>query len=154
MSKELRIILLVLLGVFVIIQIIPANRPQNENPGDYDFFEANNVPDNIEQLIRSSCFDCHSQEVKYPWYSYVAPVSWIVSRDVRMGRTHLDFSKWNKLEKRDRIKMASEIGEEVEEGTMPMAIYILMHAEADLSQEQRESILVWSEQFAEQLFEE
>ena len=59
----------------------------------------------------------------------------------------------NELKKRDQIKMASEIGEEVEEGTMPMAIYILMHSEADLSQDQRESILVWSEQFAEQLFE-
>ncbi len=154
MSKELKIILLVLLGIAVVIQFIPSNRPANNPPEGYDFFEANNVPANVEGLIRASCFDCHSQEVNYPWYAYVAPVSWLVSRDVRVGRSHLDFSNWGQLEIKDKLKLAGEIGEEVDMGTMPMAIYVFMHREAHLDRKTRDSIVEWSEALAEQAFGE
>ena len=152
MSKELKVILLILLGIAVIIQFIPSNRPLNDPPEGYDFFEANNVPADVEALIRTSCFDCHSQEVNYPWYAYVAPVSWLVSRDVRVGRSHLDFSNWDQLEIKDKLKLAGEIGEEVDMGTMPMAIYVFIHREADLDRETRDQIVEWSEALAEQAF--
>lgn len=154
MRKQFKVILLVLLGLIVIIQFIPANLPENEPDLGYNFFNTYAVPGEVETLLRESCFDCHSQEVRYPWYSYIAPVSWLVSRDVRMGRANLDFSRWHDLEKKDKIKMAGELGEEVEIGTMPMSIYIIMHKEADLSTEQRELILTWSEELAEKIFEE
>ena len=154
MKRILKFILLFLLGIIILIQFIPSNRPLNEPDPAYDFFAAYDVPADIEEMVRASCFDCHSQEVKYPWYAWVAPVSWLVSRYVRDGRSHLDYSKWNELEKKDKIKMAGEIGEEVEMGEMPMPIYIIMHSNADLDQAKRERIMQWSEDLAEKIFEE
>lgn len=154
MSRQLKIILLALLGIFVGIQLFPSGRPANSPVEGYDFFSRYQVPREVEQLIRTSCFDCHSQEVNYPWYAHVAPISWLVSRDVRNGRSHLDFSNWASLEKKEKIQLAGEIGEEVEDGIMPMAIYVYMHSEAMLDQDQRDLIVEWAEGLAEQIFEE
>lgn len=153
MSKQLKTILLVLAGILVIIQFFPSKLPDNNPAPGYDFFVAHKVPGEIEEIIRSSCFDCHSQEVKYPWYSYVAPTSWLVSRDVRIGRGNLDFSNWEKMSKKDQIVLAEEIGEEVIMGSMPMPIYGLMHREARLDTTQRQKIADWSEELAERVFE-
>lgn len=153
MSKELRIILLSLLGLFIILQLIPQRRPANQ-PSEFDFFTANEVPEAVEKMIRTSCFDCHSQEVDYPWYSYVAPASWLVIKDVRHGRANLDFSKWNELSKRDKLSALDEIGDEVGHGGMPMPIYTLMHGDAKLTQAERDKIIDWADELAEKVFEE
>jgi len=153
MLKKLKITLLILLVIFGIMQIIPSERPINEADINYDFFSANEVPENIEKMIRTSCFDCHSQEVRYPWYSYVAPVKWLVNRDVRFGRANLDFSKWDELDKKDKLKVIGEIEEEVDMEIMPMKIYLNMHSDARLSAEDRENIIEWTEDLAEKVFE-
>ena len=80
-----------------------------------------------EELARRACYDCHSNETKWPWYAHVAPVSWLVAHDVHEAREHLNFSEWDK-EQRD----ADEATHEVEEGEMPLAIYTLLHPEARL----------------------
>lgn len=154
MPKSLKIILLILLGLFIVIQLIPSDRPANEPADTFSFFRAYDVPQDVEKILRESCFDCHSQEVRYPWYSYVAPVSWLVSRDVRIGRANLDFSRWNELEKKEKIKLASEIGEEVDIESMPMPIYLVLHRNAVLDEGERQLILSWSEELAEKMFEE
>ncbi len=154
MKKKLKIILIVLLVAFVVIQFIPSSRPDNQPANGQDIFEITDIPSDIGLILKNACYDCHSQAVKYPWYSYVAPVSWLVARDVKMGREHLDFGKWGELTKRKQIKVLAEIAEEVEEGNMPMPIYINMHPEADLTDEQRKLIISWSEQLAEKIFEE
>ena len=153
MSKELKIILLALAGIFVLIQFIPANKPANE-PSDYDFFASNMVPADIELMIRTSCFDCHSQEVKYPWYAHIAPSSWLVARDIRHGRHHLDLSKWNDLDKRKKLDALDEISDEVKHGDMPMPIYTIIHTDAKLTQEQRNKLIDWADDLAEKVFEE
>ncbi len=153
MSRKLRIILLVLLAVFVIIQIIPVNRPANE-PTNYNFFTANNVPEDMEIMIRNACFDCHSHEVNYPWYAYVAPVSWKVASDVKEGRQNLDFSNWNKLDKRKKLNALDEIGDEVGHGEMPLKIYTVIHSDARLTEADRDRIVLWTDELAEKVFEE
>ncbi|MCB2219905.1 MAG: heme-binding domain-containing protein [Bacteroidetes bacterium] len=153
MGKELRIILLVLLAAFIVIQLIPANRPVNEQ-GNYDFFVENEVPEDVEEIIRNACYDCHSQEVYYPWYAYVAPASWQVAKDVRHGRNNLDFSKWNQFDKREKLNLLDEIGDEVGEGGMPLTIYTIIHPEAKLTIAERERVVNWSESLAEKVFEE
>jgi hypothetical protein len=154
MSKRLKGVLLILLGIFVVLQLIPSNRPANETPQDYDFFVRYEVPAEVEDLIRNSCYDCHSQEVSYPWYAYVAPSSWLVARDVREGRSNLDFSNFDRMDKKDRIRVAGEISEEVEEGTMPMAIYTFIHGSARLEETDRNRLIEWSDNLAEKIFDE
>jgi hypothetical protein len=152
MKKILKLIFFVLVVLFLIIQIIPSGMPDNEPMEGKSILELTDVPIETETLLRNACFDCHSQEVKFPWYSHVAPVSWLVARDINVGREHLDFSQWGDMSKRERIKALGEISEEVENGSMPMPIYITLHPEADLTPEQRESIIMWTEEAAEDLF--
>lgn len=154
MKKIFKILIIVLLVAFVIIQFFPSGRPPNNAVVGQDVFEIIEIPVEVGTLIKNACYNCHSQAVKYPWYSYVAPISWLVSRDVKMGREHIDFGKWGGLTKRKQIKALGEIAEEIEDGNMPMPIYISMHSEADLTDEQRELIVNWAEQLAEKILEE
>lgn len=154
MKKFLKILLIILLAALVIIQFIPSGRPANQPVVGQDIFEIVEIPAEVGTLLKNACYDCHSQAVKYPWYSYVAPVSWLIARDVNIGRQHLDFGKWEELTKRKQIKVLGEIAEEVEDGYMPMQIYIILHSEAKLSIDQRELIVTWSEQLAEKTLED
>ena len=147
-------ILLGILGISLIIQLIPANLPEVMEVNNDDLLLNNSVPENIEWILQSSCYDCHSNETIYPWYSYVAPASFLVSRDTRKGRKHLNFSEWQSLSKSDKAKALDEIGEEVAEGEMPMKIYPITHPDARLSDEQRTSIVAWAEEFADKLYSE
>ena len=142
-----------LLALFVIIQLFPSGRQANNPISGQDLFENTDVPGDAGHLLKTACYDCHSQHVRYPWYSYVAPVSWLVAKDVNMGREHLDFGKWAELSRREKIKVLGEVSEIVEDGFMPMQIYITMHSEADLTEEQRDIIVDWADAYAEEILE-
>lgn len=148
-----KLIWITLIGLVIVIQLIPSGRPAiiDENPND--LFQNNQIPDSVENLVKAACYDCHSNESKFPWYAYVAPVSWLVNRDINIGREHMNFSDWESFSKVDKAKYLGELAEEVEDGVMPMPIYILMHPEAKLTVKQREMIVGWSDEFAESLFE-
>ena len=148
-----RIIWISLIAIFVIIQLFPADRPEVVENNPQDLFVNNQIPDSVGLILKDACYDCHSNETVYPWYAYVAPVSWLVAQDTWMGREHLNFSEWESYDKMDKAKQLGDIAEEVEDGAMPMPIYILMHPEAKLTLKQRETLMDWSDSFAEQLFE-
>lgn len=139
--------------IFIIIQLVPNKLPEVKGDNPADFLVNNEVPEEFEAILRASCYDCHSNETHYPWYSYVAPVSWLVKRDTEHGRGHLNFSEWQTFEKADMAEAYYEIADEVGEGEMPMKIYPLMHSEAKLTDEQRQSIVAWAEAAAEKLYE-
>ena len=103
-------------------------------------------------MLKTSCYDCHSNQTVYPWYSSVAPVSWLVIRDTKEGRKELNFSNWEKYSKMDKAKLLDDISEEVEESEMPMPIYFIMHSDAKLSKENRDELVKWSQDYAENLF--
>lgn len=146
-------ILWVLLGLFLIFQLVPADRPEVIADNPNDLLNNNDVPVSIESILRTSCYDCHSNETVYPWYAYVAPVSFLISRDTKEGRGDLNFSNWEKLDKIEKAEMLDEIAEEVGEGEMPMEIYPIIHRDAKLTDKQREEIVMWAEEMAESLFE-
>ncbi len=141
------------MALFVLIQLIPSGRPEVIADNPSDLLINNEIADSIVHLLRTSCYDCHSNETVYPWYAYVAPVSWLVSRDVRVGRQNLNLSDWNSFSKRDMLKYLDEMGEEVDDGQMPMVIYPLTHPQAKLSRQDRDMFLEWTEDFAEIVFE-
>lgn len=150
----LKKLILVVLAVFFLIQFIPADLPAVIEVNDKDIITNNSLPDDISILIRETCYDCHSNETVYPWYSYVAPVSFLVSQDIRMGREHLNFSEWESLSKLDKAEVLDDLVEEVEEGEMPLKKYVFLHPRARLSDEDRERFIVWAEDFAEKIFED
>lgn len=147
-----KIIWIVLIAIVVILQLIPSVRPEVIEVNKSDLLANNKVPDSVAYLLKTACYDCHSNETVYPWYSYVAPVSWLVARDTRLGRDEMNFSDWESNDKMRKAKFLSDIVDVVSDGTMPMAIYPLMHPEAKLKRSDRQMIVDWADSHAESLF--
>jgi hypothetical protein len=141
-----------LLGALVLIQFVPASYPETADVNENDLIIAMDVEEDVGQLLRASCYDCHSNETHYPWYSYVAPAKWLVIRDVEQGRSNLNFSEWDTLKARDKVKLLDEMAEEVDDGTMPMPIYTFIHRGAALDESDKKMFTEWTEQAMNDLF--
>jgi hypothetical protein len=126
--------------VFVGIQLVPVDR---ENPAGGKPFDA---PANVQAIVRRACFDCHSNETVWPWYSYVAPVSWLVAHDVNEGREHLDLSRFADMSEDKRSAKADEMAEEAENDAMPPSQYLIMHKGAKLSAEDKKVLRAWADE--------
>lgn len=148
-----RIIWFTLIALVIIIQFIPSGRPRTIEANPDDLLVNNPMPDSVTRLLKAACYDCHSNQSRYPWYAYVAPVSWLVSRDVRIGREQFNFSHWETYSKMDQAKILGEMADEIESGTMPMPIYVLMHPDAKLSAAERDKLIWWTDEYSESLFE-
>jgi len=122
----------------IVIQFIPVKRT---NPASISEIDA---PADVKAIFRNSCFDCHSNETVWPWYSYVAPASWLLVSDVNEGRENLNFSNWGNLDRSKQTKLREEIWEEIREERMPLWQYRILHPGSKLSQEQKNLIRNWS----------
>jgi len=144
MKKRLKIIGSVAVLAFVALQF--AN-PSHQNPPvapGRDVLASNAPPASVALSLKNACYDCHSFETKWPWYSYVAPVSWYVVRDVNAARATLNFSDWPHDDARRVRKRWKHIAEEVENGEMPMPNFARMHSEARLTEQQRAELVKWA----------
>ena len=137
MSKRGKILLVIALVLFA-IQLVPVPR---ENPPVTAEIQA---PDQVQSLLERSCYDCHSNHTVWPWYSQVAPVSWLVYRDVKKARDELNFSLWDEYTDRRRDHKLEEIEEKVSEGEMPLKIYLPLHPDARLSDADRQTLIDWA----------
>jgi len=136
MIKKLLIAVAVLL---VGIQLIPVDRSNPPVTMDVSADEA------AAKILRRSCYDCHSNETVWPWYSFVAPVSWLVSGDVEEAREHVNFSQWDQYDEKRVGKIKEEIVDEVGNQAMPLKIYLVMHREAQVSAADFQTIKKWAE---------
>ena len=124
--------------VFIIIQFVPVNRTNPPIEGDF------RPPAKVVSVLRRACYDCHSNETVWPWYSRVAPVSWVIARDVHEGRAALNFSTWNRLSAKKQAEAIHESWKEVAEGEMPTWFYVALHPEARLSPADQSVLQEWS----------
>lgn len=125
------------LALFLAIQLVPVER---SNPVVVADLEA---PPEVEAVLRTACYDCHSSETRWPWYSYVAPVSWVVAHDVEEARSEMSFSDWGALDPREQLELKQDMWEEVEKGAMPLKKYVVLHARARLDEEQKRLLRDW-----------
>jgi len=95
-------------------------------------------------VIQRACQNCHSQNTKWPWYSHVAPVSWLLARDVQQARSHMNLSRWQEYSSEERLGLLSEIGSAVRNREMPKQRYLLLHPEARLTDKERLQIYAWT----------
>ena len=95
-------------------------------------------------LVQRACQNCHSQNTEWPWYSHVAPVSWLLARDVQQARSHMNLSQWQDYSTDDRLRLLSAIGSAVRNHVMPPQRYLLLHPEARLNGEERQEIYRWT----------
>jgi len=134
-----KIILIVIVGLFIVLQLIPLNQT---NP---PVIQDASASSDIKTILQTSCYDCHSNETKWPWYSRIAPGSFLITRDVVEGRKHLNFSEFSDLDAFDSTDIADEIIEVLDEGEMPILPYLLLHPGASLSDSQVEALKGWAE---------
>lgn len=140
-KKNIIRVLIGLVVIFIAIQFVSVEKTNPPVTGEMK------LPPEIKTVMQRSCYDCHSNETVWPWYSKVAPVSWLVSKDVVEGREELNFSEWDKYTDKRRTKKIKEIWNEVEEGEMPMLIYTFTHRDAVLSDKDKELIKNWVNSF-------
>ena len=150
--KKIRIILISLAGILIILQFIPAHVPGNSAVNNGDLILNGNASQ-VADLLKNTCYDCHSNQVDFPWYAKVAPASWLLARDIKEGKEHLNFSEWEEYSKRNKIGKLESIQEEVTSGAMPLKVYTLMHKDARLSTAQREAIKAWTEELTNRIME-
>ena len=132
--------------VLILIQII---QPRRTNPPVIASrsLEAHvEVPPDVHAVLKRSCYDCHSSETVWPWYSHVAPVSWYVINDVNTGRSHVNFQNWeaqvNEQEGKEHLGLVCKL---IREGKMPPADYRVMHKGTDVSPAETSAVCAWSQ---------
>jgi hypothetical protein len=122
-----------LVALFATIQLVPYGRDHVNAPV---VAEPSWDSPRTRELAKRACFDCHSNEVRWPWYSYVAPISWIVQRDVEDGRAELNFSEWHRPQREAR-----DAAEVVADGEMPLRSYLWTHSGARLDERERAELV-------------
>jgi hypothetical protein len=135
-----RRVALTALAIGVAIQFVPILR---DNPPVTA--PLTKAPADVAAMLHRACYNCHSSETIWPWYSYVAPVSWLVARDVHQGRRHLDFSAWSGYTPAVRLKRLASISTLVTEQDMPPWFYRPLHQEAALSPDDIERLVAWAD---------
>src|ERR1700722_4692509 len=123
MKKILKWIFVALVVVFVLLQLTnPAGPPP---PVVLDLMATNPPPPAIAAMLHAACYDCHSYETKWPWYSHVAPVSWLVVSDVNDGRKNLNLSEWPAGDPKRAAKRLENMSEKIGYGEMPLKKYTM-----------------------------
>lgn len=138
MGRMLKYGFLLLVIAFIGIQFIDVDKTNPQVTADLQ------APPEVKRILHSACYDCHSNETRWPFYSKVAPISWFIADDVTEGRAKLNFSNWENLfsEKQDELK--NKIWKEVNEDEMPMNSYTYMHPDAKLDLTQKNIIKKWA----------
>lgn len=126
--------------VFILMQPISPIHMDKTNPPVRSDIPA---PHTVKPIMRKACYDCHSHETTWPWYSHVAPVSWLLESDVQEGRRELNFSEWSAYPSHTRDAKLKEIYEELQEEAMPPWYYSLMHPGARLAPGERNVMMNW-----------
>ena len=137
-------IALIIGAILVLIQLY---RPAKTNPpvDEAKTLSANTqMPSDVKEMLDRSCADCHTYNTAWPKYSYVAPVSWLVTDDVNEGRRHVNFSEWGSYSAQRQQSKLEDICNEVKDGGMPLRQYTWLHKGSALNQQQREAVCSWT----------
>lgn len=138
MRRALKMLGLGVVAFLIVAQLVPIDRTNPPVENDVG------APPEVDRVLRAACYDCHSNETAWPWYSRVAPVSWLLAYDVKEGRRELNFSTWHRYDAGRRGKKLKEIVETLNDGEMPPWYYAMMHPQARLAEPDRQALLAWA----------
>ena len=136
MKKLTLLALLIFIGIQFIPMDVPAEVPTKAE-------EELQAPENVQAILKRSCFDCHSNHTTFPWYSNIAPVSWFTKHHVEEGREHMNFSTWEKYDDEKKLKYLQKIPKAIK-SKMPLPSYLLIHKEAKLSEADKKALTTWA----------
>ena len=142
MSRPRKVVVALVVVFSVVFLGMQLKQPDRTNPPVESEIVA---PPEVAAILERACYTCHSNETTWPWYAYVAPVSWWVAEHVEHGRGDLNFSTWPVLDLEGLEHAFHEIDEQIEKGEMPLPSYLRMHPEARLSDEDRATLRDWAQ---------
>lgn len=138
--KTLKTTGLVLLILLVGIQFFPTNNNQNKDITNTDFMVMYKVPKAVEDNLKKSCYDCHSNYTQYPWYNKIQPISWFLEKHIKEGKAELNFNEFGNLSTRRKRSKLKSIVNEIKDEKMPISSYTFIHKDAQLSKGDRDQI--------------
>jgi len=142
--KILKVIGWVLLIALIAIQFIPSNLNEEEVDPTTSFATVYNVPKNVNTILQTSCYDCHSNNTEYPWYNKIQPVAMYLDSHVEDGKKHFNFSEFAAYSTKRQKKKLEEVADEVKGGEMPLTSYTLIHQDAKLSDADKKLVIDWA----------
>lgn len=142
-KKSLKKVGLVLLVVLIIAQFFGPEKNDGDIASVEAFIADTNPPEDVQMIMKSACFDCHSDHTRYPWYNNITPVNYWLADHVKDGKKHFNVSKWTDYSDKKKDHKLEELAEEVEEGHMPLPSYTWTHGDAKLTKEQIEAVEAW-----------
>ncbi|MCB0737821.1 MAG: heme-binding domain-containing protein [Bacteroidetes bacterium] len=143
MKKVLKYALLVIVVGLVVCQFIGPDKTNPAIEEGADLLSVENVPANVVDILKTSCYDCHSNETVWPWYTSIAPLSWGIINHVNDGREELNFSTWKSYKEGKKLHKLEECIEMVAKGYMPIEGYVKMHDGAELTDEEKVALKGW-----------
>jgi hypothetical protein len=144
MRKILKIALIIIIVIFIIIQFIRPEKNSGEEIAGNEITAKFDVPENVQQILKVSCYDCHSNTTKYPWYWHMEPGALILSNHFNDGKKEVNFSIFSTYPAAKQYRKFKEIGEQVKKGDMPLSSYTLVHRDAVLTEEQKQLLEDWA----------
>ncbi|NQU85332.1 MAG: heme-binding domain-containing protein [Mariniphaga sp.] len=143
--------IVVIIVAFIALQFFQPEK-NNQAIDNNHIFSSTDIPAPIQEILKSACLDCHSNQTRYPWYDRISPVSWYVTNHIEEGKEELNFSEWKRLSAIDKISLLNKICEETEEKKMPLKNYTAMHKSAKLTDKQIAELCNWAESYGMKIF--
>ena len=134
-----------ILAFLLAAQVVPVNRRNPPVDSSGTIYANQSVPANVKAVFERSCKNCHSDETAWPWYSYIAPMSWVIARDVHHARSAMNFSEWGSYSAKGKEDKLEEICEQVTNGDMPDRKYLFFHRQASITEQERSAVCQWTE---------
>lgn len=144
MRRIIKVTLVILLIALITIQFIKPPKNAGEEIAENQITAMHPVPENVQQILKVSCYDCHSNTTNYPWYSRTQPAAWFLNDHIIEGKKELNFSTFSTSSASRRYKKFKEIGEQVKTGEMPLTSYTIVHRNAVLNAEEKSAIELWA----------
>lgn len=142
MLKKISIALLIIL---ILIQFFRPARNISTGPQPMALNSKYAIPENVNAIFKVACYDCHSNNTRYPWYAQIQPVNWYLADHVNEGKRKFNFDEFLSYPLKRQIKKLKEVSETVKEDEMPLTSYILIHQDAKLTPEQKAAIISWAD---------
>ncbi len=149
--KKLKIILLVLVIGFIGVQFIPTNLNQSSVTPKEDIIDFYKASNQVAILLKTSCYDCHSNNTKYQWFNKIKPASWFVERHIKDAKKDLNFNEFGSYSKRKQKSKFKALISQIKDDEMPLKSYLLMHSKAKLSKGDKDVLIKWFEKVKDSL---
>lgn len=144
-------ILLAIVILFIAIQFIPSSQNIDGQESATDISKSVSMPYKVQSVLKNACYDCHSNNTDYPWYSKIQPVRLMMDTHVKEGKGELNFSEFGSYSTRSQINKLKGIANSIKDNIMPLSSYQLMHKSANLSDEEKNLIINWALQTSDSL---